>query len=43
MEEEPGEIFNRHIDLVTRRAAGESRNYLRKKTILDTLEPVYVA
>jgi hypothetical protein len=43
MEEEFEEIFHRHIDLITWRAIEESRNYIRKKTILDTLEPVYVA
>lgn len=41
MEEELEHIFNRGIDLITRQAVEQSRNYIRKKTILSTMEKVY--
>ena len=41
MEEELEHIFNRRIDLITRQAVDQSRNYIRKKTILSTMEKVY--
>ncbi|MDD3136871.1 MAG: nucleotidyltransferase domain-containing protein [Methanoregula sp.] len=43
MEEELERIFNRRIDLITRRAIEQSRNHIRKKAILSTMEQVYVA
>jgi len=43
MEEELERIFNRRIDLITRRAIEQSRNPIRKKAILSTMEQVYVA
>ena len=43
MEEELEHIFNRRIDLITRQAIEQSRNYIRKKTILSTMERVYGA
>jgi hypothetical protein len=43
MEEELERIFNRRIDLITRRSLDQSRNYIRKRSILETMEPVYIA
>jgi len=43
MEEELERIFNRRIDLITRQAIEQSRNHIRKKAILSTMEQVYVA
>lgn len=41
MEEELECIVNRRIDLITRQAIEESRNYIRRKTILSSMEKVY--
>ncbi len=41
MKDELQNILNRKIDLVTRRAIEESRNYLRKEEILSSAEVVY--
>jgi predicted nucleotidyltransferase len=43
MEEELEQIFRRRIDLITRNALEQSRNHIRKQSILSTMEPVYVA
>jgi len=43
MEDELGEILGRKVDLVTRRAVKAGRNYIRRRHILHSLEPVYVA
>ena len=43
MEEELEQIFNRRIDLISRQAIEQSRNHIRKKTILSTMERVYGA
>ena len=43
MEEELKEIFGRDVDLVSRRGIETSRNYIRKKAILDSAETVYAA
>jgi len=43
MEEELKEIFGRDVDLVSRRGIETSRNYIRRKTILDSAEAVYAA
>ena len=42
MTEELETIFGRHVDLMTLSSVKESRNYLRRKEILSTREPVYV-
>ena len=43
MEEELERIFGRRIDLLTRQAIEKSRNYIRKKGILASMENVYGA
>jgi predicted nucleotidyltransferase len=42
MEEELTAIFNRKIDLLTKRAVEQSHNHLRRQEILRTAEVVYV-
>lgn len=42
MEEELAAIFNRKIDLFTKRAVEQSHNQLRRQEILRTAEVVYV-
>ena len=37
------EILGRKVDLVTRRAVERSRNWIRRKEILDSAQPLYVA
>jgi len=36
-------VFGREVDLLTRRAVEQSRNYIRRRGILSSMEPVYVA
>ena len=43
MELELSELFGRDIDLVTRAAVKESRNYIRRENILASTEVVYEA
>lgn len=43
MEDELKEIFSRKVDLVERRAIERSRNYLRRKAILETAKVIYAA
>jgi predicted nucleotidyltransferase len=43
MEEELQEILGRKVDLVERVAVERSENYIRRKSILSHLHPVYVA
>ena len=43
MERELEEIFGRGVDVVSRRGIESSRNYLRRKAILDSAEAVYAA
>jgi predicted nucleotidyltransferase len=43
MQEELETLLGRDVDLVERRAVGKSRNYIRRKHILSTAEPLYVA
>lgn len=43
MEEELEQLFGRRVDLVTRRSVERSHNWIRKRAILGTAEPVYVA
>lgn len=43
MEAELKEIFGRDVDLVSRRGIEASRNYIRRKAILDSAEAIYAA
>ena len=43
MEDEISEIMGRRVDLVDRRSVEASRNYIRRRHILDSLEAIYVA
>jgi len=43
MQEELAEILGRGVDLVEREAIERSENYIRRRQILQSLEPVYVA
>lgn len=43
MEEELRTIFGRPVDLITRRSVEESRNYIRRRDILDGLEVLIAA
>lgn len=43
MQDELKEIFGREVDLVERKAVERSENYIRRKHILRSVEPVYVA
>ncbi len=43
MEEELKAFFGREVDLVERSAVEHSRNYVRRKAILNNLEPIYAA
>ena len=43
MQEELKQILGREVDLVSRRGIERSRNYLRKKEILESAEVVYAA
>ena len=36
-------LFGRTVDLVTRSAVEQSRNYIRRRAILDSAEEVYAA
>lgn len=36
-------IFGREVDLLTRKAVEQSRNYIRRKEILSSVEVIYVA
>jgi len=42
MEEELRTIVGRQVDLVERSAVEQSENYIRRKAILERLEPLYV-
>lgn len=41
MEAELEQMLGRHVDLLTRKAVEQSRNYIRKQGILSSLEKVY--
>jgi uncharacterized protein len=41
MEDELKVIFNRDVDLVTRKGITNSRNYLRRENILNSVETIY--
>lgn len=43
MEEELRSIFERKVDLVTRKSVESSPNYIRRHEILQSVETVYVA
>ena len=43
MEDELERVFGREVDLLTRSAVEQSRNYIRRKAILSSLEAVYVS
>ena len=43
MQDELTAILGRRVDLVTRRAVERSRNWIRRKAILESVQPVYVA
>ncbi|HEV8712614.1 MAG TPA: nucleotidyltransferase family protein [Candidatus Binatia bacterium] len=43
IQEELKQIFGREVDLVERKAVERSENYIRRKHILSSVEPVYVA
>ena len=43
MQNELKEMVGRDVDLVERRAVERSENYIRRRHILSSLEPVYVA
>jgi hypothetical protein len=43
MEEELSVLLERKVDLLERRAVEQSENYIRRRHILSTAEPVYVA
>ena len=43
MERELAEILERHVELVERSAVERSENYIRRRHILASVEPVYVA
>ncbi len=43
MQEELKKILGREVDLVSRRGIEKSRNYLRRKAILETARIVYAA
>jgi len=43
MQNELEAILGRKVDLVERRAIEQSENYIRRRYILDSAEPVYVA
>ncbi|MEX1206146.1 MAG: nucleotidyltransferase domain-containing protein [Dongiaceae bacterium] len=43
MEDELGAILGRRVDLVERDAVERSENYIRRRHILRSAEPIYVA
>ncbi len=43
MQEELSAIIAREVDLVSRRAVEQSRNWIRKQTILDSAHVLYAA
>ena len=43
MEGELSQLFHRPVDLVSRRGLERSANYLRRKEILSTAQPLYAA
>lgn len=43
MKEQLEEIFNRKVDLLTKKSIEESENWIRRKEILSTAKVIYVA
>ena len=43
MQDELERVLGRKVDLVKRRAVERSENYIRRRHILESAEPVYVA
>lgn len=43
LQDELKELLGRPVDLIERRAVERSENYIRRKHILSSVEPVYVA
>jgi len=43
MQEELTRIFGQKVDLVERQAVEKSENYIRRRHILESVEPIYVA
>ena len=43
MQDELRAIFGREVDLISKRGVENSRNYLRRKTILDSAQVIHVA
>lgn len=43
MEDELAAVFGRHVDLVARAAVEESKNYLRRRSILGSAKTIYAA
>jgi len=43
MQEELTRIFGQKVDLVERQAVERSENYIRRRHILESVEPIYVA
>jgi uncharacterized protein len=43
MEEELSAMLGRRVDVVNRKAIEQSENWIRRKAILNTAEPIYVA
>ena len=43
MQDELSEILERKVDMVERKAVEKSENYIRRRYVLDSVEPVYVA
>ena len=43
MQDELSEVFGRDVDLVTRAAVEDSRNYIRRKAILESSQVVYAS
>ncbi|HUV66967.1 MAG TPA: nucleotidyltransferase domain-containing protein [Sedimentisphaerales bacterium] len=43
MQDELSQILGRKVDMVERKAVERSENYIRRRHVLESLEPVYVA
>ena len=43
MQQELEALFDRPVDLVERRDVEQSENYIRRRHVLSSLEPIYVA
>lgn len=43
MQDELSQILGRKVDMVERKAVERSENYIRRRHVLESVEPVYVA